>query len=619
MNISVSDTYRESVVNCNSEIKRYEGLINRFSVLRLLIIGSGIFLFYQSLRVEGFWLPVLAFFSVIMIFSLLIRQQNRFEKKRNYYRNLAAVYSNEMESMATRGNIYKDGSEWTDESHPYASDLDIFGRRSLFELINRSATVLGNATLAGWLLKRASAAVVRERQDAVRELSKKEDWKHNFQALLLFCNQAKEDHVQKLFQYLQSAPGAQSTLIRLYVRWIPGIFLAAAILAWFYPVFILLLIVLGIGNLLLTQAYSVLVAKTDALIGKVSRTLDTFSEVIGAIRSEDWDSPLNQQLAAGLKDDQEGKLPEQIKRLAVLINQLALGLSSIGPVLNFIMVWNIRQFFAIEDWKKTNKVNLEGAFDVIANFEALISLSSLRSNFPDWTFPDIVQQDRYTLDAEDVGHPLIPAGLRVANDYSLDNELKIDIITGSNMAGKSTFLRTLGINAVLALSGAPVCARQMRISPMLVFSYMRIKDSLNESTSTFKAELDRLQSLLRILDTEDMVFFLIDEMLRGTNSVDKYLGSKAVIEKLIGQRAVGIIATHDLQIAELEKKYPDYIRNFYFDIQIEGSEMSFDYKLKEGECQTFNASILLERLGIYSEARSEDRGPKSDGFPTSAP
>ncbi len=599
MNIAVTDKYQAGLTNCNSEIKRYEALINRYSVLRLIVIVAGIFLFYQSLNVDQSWFPVLVVFTVIVMFSFLVRQQNRFERKRDYYKDLGAVYSNETNSITDRKNIYKDGSEWADDLHPYTSDLDVFGRKSLFELINRCATVLGNATLAGWLLKRAPAQTIRERQDAVEELSLKEDWKHNFQAMLVFCNQAKEDHIQKLFQYLRSAPGSQSGFVRFYVQWIPWIFLTAAVLAWFYPVFILVVIVLGIVNLLLTQAYMVLVAKTDVLIGKVSRTLDTFSEAISAIRSEDWDSSLCKQLTADLKDDQQGKLPEQIKRLAVLIKHLSLGLSEIGLVFNFIMVWNVRQFFAIEDWKKANKVNLEEAFDVIANFEALISLSSLRSNYPDWAFPEIVVRENYTLNANSVGHPLIPSELRVANDYSLDNELKIDIITGSNMAGKSTFLRTLGINSVLALSGAPVCAKKMTISPMLIFSYMRIKDSLNESTSTFKAELDRLQNLLEILSSEDKVFFLIDEMLRGTNSVDKYLGSKAVIEKLIAQNAVGIIATHDLQIAELEKKYPDYIRNFYFDIQIEGAEMTFDYKLKEGECKTFNASILLERLGIY--------------------
>jgi DNA mismatch repair ATPase MutS len=169
------------------------------------------------------------------------------------------------------------------------------------------------------------------------------------------------------------------------------------------------------------------------------------------------------------------------------------------------------------------------------------------------------------------------------------------------MAGKSTFLRTVGINAVLAFAGAPVCADRMEITVMNLFAYMRIRDSLNESISTFKAELNRLQLLLEVLKTEGKVFFLVDEMLRGTNSVDKYRGSKAVIETLVKQNAVGMVATHDLQLAELENKYPAYIRNFYFDIQIVNGEMLFDYKLKDGECKTFNASILLKQIGIDVE------------------
>ena len=166
------------------------------------------------------------------------------------------------------------------------------------------------------------------------------------------------------------------------------------------------------------------------------------------------------------------------------------------------------------------------------------------------------------------------------------------------MAGKSTFLRTLGINTVLALCGGPVCAESMQVSVVHLFTYMRINDSLNESTSTFKAELDRLQMLLGVVSAANRTFFLIDEMLRGTNSVDKYLGSKAVIEKLISQQGVGLVATHDLQLAKLEEEYPDYIRNHYFDIQVIDGEMLFDYKIKDGECKTFNASMLLRQIGI---------------------
>ncbi|MDB5118365.1 MAG: mismatch repair protein MutS, partial [Mucilaginibacter sp.] len=241
---------------------------------------------------------------------------------------------------------------------------------------------------------------------------------------------------------------------------------------------------------------------------------------------------------------------------------------------------------------------LEDAFDVIAEFEALSGIAGLQVNYRDWSTPQIDDSEAYTIVARNMAHPLINSKNRVQNDYELTDTFKIDIITGSNMAGKSTFLRTIGINTVLALCGAPVCAESMKVSVITMVSYMRIKDSLNESTSTFKAELDRLQMLLAAVEKEYKVFFLIDEMLRGTNSVDKYLGSKAVIEQLIGKKAVGMVATHDLQIAQLEQQYPDYVRNFYFDIQVKDGEMLFDYKMKHGECKTFNATMLLKQIGI---------------------
>ena len=465
--------------------------------------------------------------------------------------------------------------------------------------MNRCATVSGNAKLAGWLMKPASVREIRERQVLLSELESKLVWKHHFQAVLLFANTSSEDQVKELFRYLKIVPEESGSWIKKYVRLIPWLFSLVAISAWFMPLLIIPLLVLIIVNLFLLQQYGARIAKTDSMIGKMSRILAHFSEAISAISEEEWATPLGKDLAVDLKDNKNGKLSEQIKQFSLLINHLTFGQTGAGAILNAIMLWNIRQIFAIEDWKKDNHDNLKQAFDVIPTFESLISLSSLKTNYPEWCFALINEGDRYTLIAEDIGHPLIPSQVRVNNDYSMNDEFKINIITGSNMAGKSTFLRTLGINTVLALCGAPSCARKMEVSRMLVFTYMRIRDSLNESTSTFKAELDRLQSLIKMLDSSEKVYFLIDEMLRGTNSVDKYLGSKAVIEKLIAQNAVGIVATHDLQIAELEQKYPDYIRNYYFDIQLEGEEMNFDYKLKAGECKTFNASLLLKKIGIY--------------------
>ena len=276
-----------------------------------------------------------------------------------------------------------------------------------------------------------------------------------------------------------------------------------------------------------------------------------------SIENEEWQSVYLKEQALKLKSNEGVLISDQIGQLSRLINKLNYRLNMVMKfVLNIIFLWDLRQVVAIEDWKRNNRQNIETAFDVVAEFEAIISLASLRINYPDWAVPQIADGEGYTLTAKSLAHPLINRKKSIENDFELTDAFKIDIITGSNMAGKSTFLRTIGINTVLALCGAPVCASAMQVSVITIITYMRIKDSLNESTSTFKAELDRLQMLLKAVESDQKIFFLIDEMLRGTNSVDKYLGSKAVIEQLIRKKAVGMVATHDLQIAELEAKYP---------------------------------------------------------------
>ncbi|MNY06591.1 DNA mismatch repair protein MutS [compost metagenome] len=232
----------------------------------------------------------------------------------------------------------------------------------------------------------------------------------------------------------------------------------------------------------------------------------------------------------------------------------------------------------------------------ISRFEELISLATLSYNQPGWNFPVI--EDVFHLKAVNIGHPLIHEHERIVNSFELMQKPTVDIVTGSNMAGKSTFLRTVGINMSLAFAGAPVCADQLSLSVFNILSYMRIKDSLNDHTSTFKAELNRLKMILDSIQTSRNSFVLIDEMLRGTNSKDKYLGSKVFIEKLIEQNTPALFATHDLQLSEMQDSYPQQIRNYHFDIQISEGEMNFDYKLKQGPCSTFNAALLLKEIGL---------------------
>jgi DNA mismatch repair ATPase MutS len=531
----------------------------------------------------------------------LVQRQSAHEQKKKYYADLERVYNNEIGSMQERSNLYNNGARYGNEKHFYTSDLDIFGNASLFALMNRAATSLGNDKLADWLSAPANRETVLSRQQAVKEIAGKGQWKPEMQTLLLFANGTDINRFQQLFNYLKTPlniPGEKA--LSKYITVAPILLTVAIAGAFFSPVFKLIALVLAAANLIIVSSKGSYIIKSSFIADKISDVLAAYAVAFNKIETEQWNAGLTKQLAARIVDKQTSK---NIAELSKLIHKLGYNLVMIvGFVLNIFFLWALKQVIAIERWKRDNYQNLEDAFDVIAEFEALYSVAGLRINYPEWAIPQIADEEGYTVSGKALAHPLIKASVSVKNDYELVNTFKVDIITGSNMAGKSTFLRTVGINSVLALCGAPVCAESMRVSVITLVSYMRIKDSLNESTSTFKAELDRLQMLLAAVENEPNVFFLIDEMLRGTNSVDKYLGSKAVIEQLIKKKGVGMVATHDLQIARLEDKYPDYVRNFYFDIQIIDGQMLFDYKLKHGECKTFNASLLLRQIGIDVES-----------------
>lgn len=597
MDQTVITAYRERVAAAQAEIGKYQRLINTYSFMRLGIFALLVVAVWLAVKTIGFGLFAVLFILLLLAFTWLVSRQSLFEQQRQYYTNLKTVNENEIESIISRGNIYDDGSGFINEKHHYTSDLDIFGKASLYQLANRAATYPGRETLALWLSAPAYRSIILTRQEAIKELSGKTDWKLDLQARLLFTNNAQANRLANLFSYL-AVPLHLSgeKWLRTYIRLTPFLLLTAIIGGQFISALNALALAIAIFNMGILMSRSSFISKSGFVADKIGQVLTDYSAVFNKMETGQWQSAGCKTLADQLLHNQTSK---KIASLSALINKLSYSLIMIvGFILNVFFLWALKQIITIEDWKRENKEGLEDAFQIIGEFEALISLSSLHTNYPAWTFPLIANGDGYTYIAKNIAHPLINADIRVANDFELEDTFKIDIITGSNMAGKSTFLRTIGINAVLGLCGAPVCADNLELSVIRVITYMRIKDSLNESTSTFKAELDRLQMLLAAVGTEEKVYFLIDEMLRGTNSVDKYLGSKAVIKQLIQKRGVGQVATHDLQIARLEDEYPDYVRNYYFDIQVQNGEMLFDYKIKHGECKTFNASLLLRQIGI---------------------
>jgi hypothetical protein len=594
------NTYTEKAAQAGQEADKFKKLANTYSLMRLSVFAGLVIAIYLGVVNDNFTIVAIGFVLLVFCFAWLVSRQSMYEQKKKYFLDLKRIYENEIAGITNRANLYDNGGRFANEKHFYSADLDIFGGASLFHLINRAATSPGNEKLAAWLSAPAKKDVVLSRQQAIKEIAKKGDWKPEIQTLLLFANNEDVTQLQKLFRYLQlplHLPGEQ-WLVK-YIKIAPFLLSAAIIGGYFYAGFYLAAIILALANFAIVVAKGSYILQASAVADRISKVLAGYAVVFNKIESEDWHTPYTGALAKKLKDEQTSK---NIEELAGLINKLSYSLIMIvGFILNVFFLWALRQVIAIENWKRKNAANLEDAFDVIAEYEALFSLTGLQVNYPEWCTPQIEDKEAYTFIAQNMAHPLISPNKRIENDYELSDTFKVDIITGSNMAGKSTFLRTVGINTVLALAGAPVCASSLQVSVMTIVSYMRIKDSLNESTSTFKAELDRLQMLLAAVDSREKVFFLIDEMLRGTNSVDKYRGSKAVIELLIKKKGVGMVATHDLQIAQLETKYPDYVRNFYFDIQVKDGEMLFDYKIKHGECKTFNASLLLKQIGIEVE------------------
>ena len=594
------DIYRKNIVDSRQGIAKLRKSINSNAFLRLGAIIGGSAALFMAVQSEEIWLVMALFFAVVVLFMGLVWRQSKLEAKRAALLDFLAVNQNELDMLDGKPNQYPDGESFRDSRHPYSEDLDVFGASSLFALVNRSATVQANQLLANWFSAPADANTIAMRQQVVKELAPDVDWCQQFQAKLLFNLNRHEDFKQQFSGFLNNQNTSfGNKYLRLYVKSVPWLMGFIVGLAFFFPTLSSIAILLGMAHLLASIGYGAKVNRIAGQVDKAGRLLGAFAASFTLIENRKWQSQRGAALFSTLCSE-KGNKPVSVvfQELGVLIDRLDYRLNMlVGAVLNMFLLWDFKQVFAILDWRAEYGADTLQAFDVTAEFEVLTSLATLHRNYPNCEFPSIIEEGGPYVEATSLSHPLIPASIAVANDYRMDNH-RVALITGSNMAGKSTFLRTVGSNAVLAFCGAPVCAKHMRLTVFKLATYMRIKDSLNESTSTFKAELNRINMILQTVKNQSDTFFLIDEMLRGTNSMDKYLGSKAIIKQLIADGGVGMVATHDLQLAKLAETYPGTLANYHFDIQVREGEMLFDYKLKSGECTIFNASMLLKEIGV---------------------
>lgn len=584
-----------------STVLKLNKQVNRLSLSRLFVIlGGGAILFY-TFQLESLPLVFVCFFVLLFLFAYLVRKQSQLELQKNYFEAYLKVVENEQIIEAGKLNMYDHGQNFEDGNHPYSSDMDIFGTYSLFAKLNRATTKQGIDLLASWFKAPLNKVQIQCNQEAAQELESESEWIWDFQAKLLANLNHKLDIKAFLTNYFQDRNFQfGSAFMRFYIKAGPILFLIALIGSFFVPKLSGIATLIGIFHILWALAKAGSVSMFSSRIDKIGGVLSSYADAIQSIESHSWKSASMQKLANDLSQNNGAEpISKAFKKLAGLINNLdARNNVFVGIFLNLFLLWDFRQVLAIVDWKNKYEHEILNSFDTLADVEAIVSLAIWKRNHIDYVYPTILDKPlENKIDAQGVYHPLIPNEQVVANDYSSVDH-RVALVTGSNMAGKSTFLRTIGINAILAYAGASVAAKSFRLPIYKIISYMRIKDNLNESTSTFKAELNRMKFILDTVAAHRDSFFLIDEMLRGTNSVDKYLGSRAIIKKLVRMDGKGMVATHDLQLSSLEGEFPGEIKNYHFDIRVDEGQMLFDYKLKIGECKIFNASLLLKGIGV---------------------
>ena len=540
-------------------------------------------------------LPVFSILTGLFLFILSKDLNNNLTIENSV--RLRKINETEIEILNHHFTHLPDGSNYKPETHEYANDLDIFGRASLYQYINRTNSEQGNKMFADWLLHQALPGMILQRQETVKELTPETGWRQQLQScgIATKITIATQQRIEKWLEQPVSFSGKLLWNILKYL--LPAIsfsFLTLHLInildaSIFYPLMLLMLAV--------SFAISKLIIPDYLQLNRIAPELESLSGSISLIEKKEFKTDLIKQLQAKYKTGLVAS-SESIKKLKKVLDLLDIRLNPLVFIpLNTFLFWDLQQIFTLEKWKIANKHNIRDWFDTLAEIECLSSIANLAFNHPENSFPRISNKEGVFI-ADSMGHPLIAKEKMVCNSFSTEGVNQMNLITGSNMAGKSTFLRSIGINIVLAMMGSTVFARSLALSPMKVLSSMRVSDNLEESTSTFYAELKKLKEVINSVYNNEKVFLLLDEILRGTNSADRHAGSKALIKQLIHHKAVGLIATHDLELAKLADEFPDKIHNYHFDVQVANDELYFDYKLKRGICQSMNASLLMKKIGI---------------------
>jgi len=572
-------------------------LLFMLSVLRLIIFIGGLALIWFGFTVN----LTVGFISILVftvIFLYLLNLYSLHSEQKEFLSNLVVINQNEGRALTGDLSEFDAGNSYTDSEHAFSNDVDLFGTSSLFQYLNRSVTSYGRDILANWLSDPfLLARNLILRQDAINELAKKEKWRQEFMASGMKKSLGKSD-ISSLLEWMEEDPLIQSSSINKYLIYLLP---AAAIIS-------LLLVVTGIlpytvfTFIFLFNLFYIATGlkKINKIHNVLSRKYNYLSSIEKLFKSFDNELFTSETLNEVKSNISSGKVSAavSVSKLSRLIHAFDSRLNIlVSFVLNGMFLWDYHIIYRLEKWKSKYRELFPVWLNMLGQVDAFISLGNYAFNNQDFVYPVISDTNRM-FSAKNLGHPLIDEEKRVCNDFLLEKKGKVCIISGANMAGKSTFLRTLAVNYILAMAGAPVCASEMQFIPVKLFTSMRTTDSLSHNESYFYAELKRLKQLKSRIEKGEPIFFILDEILKGTNSADKSLGSKLFLERLVKLGGTGLIATHDTSLGEMEKDFPGLIFNMCFEIEIDGETIKFDYKLQPGITHKMNAALLMKQMGI---------------------
>lgn len=539
--------------------------------------------------ISAWWLliPFAIFIALVVWHQAVLRGRTAAERAVRFYDQGIARLEDAWIGKGSPGERFEDAG------HVYAGDLDVFGKGSLFELISSARTARGEQTLADWLKSPASRHEVLTRQDAVRELANRLELRED---IALLGEEVRAAVHETTIETWASAPPVRfaqplrpvALLLALTGIAILIAFLAQALRPW------ALALILGC-NFALAYFLRSRVLQVLERAETPGHDLGTFSLILERLEREQFESPRLREIRAGL--NLEG-LPAS-KRIAQLKRWVDLLDSSDHLLIRLIrpaVLWREQIAMGLEAWRRKNGRHVALWVQSVADFEALSSLASLKFERPHWAFPLLLDHDPM-LEAHALQHPLMSPSRCVPNDVSIGGERRVLIVSGSNMSGKSTLLRAIGLNSVLALAGGPVAASEMRISDLQVGASIRVVDSLQENRSRFFAEITRIRQIAELARTRHALF-LLDELLSGTNSHDRRIGASGIIRALVGSGAIGLITTHDLALAEIERDLGAAAVNVHFDDRISSGRIEFDYRLRPGVVTRSNALALMRAIGL---------------------